>query len=69
METRNCKVVALLRICRVRRKVTETVSENHIISTFDEMEKASDIFNILLQVLDDGRLTDNKGHTISFRIR
>ena len=35
---------------------------------FDEIEKAHpDVFNILLQVLDDGRLTDNKGHTIDFR--
>ena len=35
---------------------------------FDEVEKAhSDIFNILLQVLDDGRLTDGQGRTIDFR--
>ncbi len=34
----------------------------------DEIEKAHpDIFNILLQVLDDGRLTDNKGRTVNFR--
>ena len=34
----------------------------------DEIEKAhSDVFNILLQVLDDGRLTDNKGRTVDFR--
>ncbi|ACF12898.1 ATPase AAA-2 domain protein [Chloroherpeton thalassium ATCC 35110] len=34
----------------------------------DEIEKAHpDVFNILLQVLDDGRLTDNKGHTVNFR--
>ncbi|MDD4644995.1 MAG: AAA family ATPase, partial [Bacteroidales bacterium] len=34
----------------------------------DEIEKAHpDVFNILLQVLDDGRLTDNKGRTVSFR--
>src|SRR5690606_21833105 len=33
----------------------------------DEMEKAHrDVFNILLQVLDDGRLTDNQGHTVDF---
>src|SRR5665811_1880664 len=33
----------------------------------DEIEKAhSDVFNILLQVLDDGRLTDNKGVTVDF---
>ena len=35
---------------------------------FDEIEKAhSDVFNILLQVLDDGRLTDGQGRTIDFR--
>jgi ATP-dependent Clp protease ATP-binding subunit ClpB len=34
----------------------------------DEIEKAHpDVFNILLQVLDDGRLTDNKGRTVNFR--
>lgn len=35
---------------------------------FDEIEKAhTDVFNILLQMLDDGRLTDNKGRTIDFK--
>ncbi len=35
---------------------------------FDEIEKAHpDVFNILLQVLDDGRLTDSHGHTVDFR--
>jgi ATP-dependent Clp protease ATP-binding subunit ClpB len=35
---------------------------------FDEIEKAhSDVFNVLLQVLDDGRLTDGQGHTVDFR--
>jgi ATP-dependent Clp protease ATP-binding subunit ClpB len=35
---------------------------------FDEIEKAHpDIFNVLLQVLDDGRLTDGQGHTVDFR--
>jgi ATP-dependent Clp protease ATP-binding subunit ClpB len=35
---------------------------------FDEVEKAhNDVFNILLQVLDDGRLTDGQGHTVDFR--
>ena len=34
----------------------------------DEIEKAHpDVFNILLQILDDGRLTDNQGHTVSFK--
>ena len=35
---------------------------------FDEVEKAhNDVFNILLQVLDDGRLTDGQGHTVNFQ--
>jgi ATP-dependent Clp protease ATP-binding subunit ClpB len=35
---------------------------------FDEVEKAhTDVFNILLQVLDDGRLTDSQGHTVDFK--
>ena len=35
---------------------------------FDEIEKAHpDVFNLLLQVLDDGRLTDNKGHVVNFK--
>ncbi|GFH10898.1 uncharacterized protein HaLaN_06298, partial [Haematococcus lacustris] len=35
---------------------------------FDEIEKAHvDVFNVLLQVLDDGRVTDTQGHTVSFK--
>ena len=35
---------------------------------FDEIEKAHrDVFNVLLQVLDDGRLTDGQGRTVSFK--
>ena len=35
---------------------------------FDEIEKAhSDVFNILLQILEDGRLTDSQGRTVDFR--
>ncbi|MDZ4907244.1 AAA family ATPase, partial [Clostridium perfringens] len=35
---------------------------------FDEIEKAhEDVFNIFLQILDDGRLTDNKGKTVDFK--
>ncbi len=35
---------------------------------FDEMEKAHpDVFNILLQILDDGRVTDSQGRTVDFR--
>jgi len=50
-------------------KLTEAVRRRpYSVVLFDEVEKAHpDIFNILLQILDDGRLTDNKGHTISFK--
>ena len=35
---------------------------------FDEIEKAHpDVFNVLLQILDDGRLTDGQGRTVDFR--
>merc|ERR1719482_2693639 len=35
---------------------------------FDEMEKAHpDVFNVMLQLLDDGRLTDSKGNSVNFR--
>lgn len=50
-------------------QLTEAVRRHpYSVVLFDEIEKAHlDVFNILLQVLDDGRLTDNKGHTISFK--
>ena len=50
-------------------KLTESVRRKpYSVVLFDEVEKAHpDIFNILLQILDDGRLTDNKGRTISFK--
>ncbi len=50
-------------------KLTEAVRRKpYSVVLFDEVEKANpDIFNILLQILDDGRLTDNKGHVISFK--
>lgn len=49
-------------------QLTEKVKRNpYSIILFDEIEKAhADVFNILLQVLDDGRLTDAQGNTISF---
>ena len=35
---------------------------------FDEIEKAHpDVFNVLLQIMDDGRLTDSKGRTVDFK--
>ena len=50
-------------------QLTEAVRRNPFsVVLFDEIEKAHpEVFNILLQVLDDGRLTDNRGHTIDFR--
>lgn len=49
-------------------QLTERVKRNpYSIILFDEIEKAhNDVFNILLQVLDDGRLTDAQGNTVSF---
>ena len=50
-------------------QLTEAVRRKpYSIVLFDEIEKAHpDVFNTLLQVLDDGRLTDSKGRTVSFR--
>lgn len=50
-------------------QLTEAVRRKpYSVVLFDEIEKAHpDVFNILLQVLDDGRLTDNKGRTVSFK--
>src|SRR5690606_16112448 len=49
--------------------LTERVRRNpYSIVLFDEIEKAHpDVFNLLLQVLDDGRLTDGQGRTVDFR--
>ena len=50
-------------------QLTEAVRRKpYSVVLFDEIEKAHpDIFNILLQVLDDGRLTDNQGRTVDFK--
>lgn len=50
-------------------RLTEAVRRKpYSIILFDEIEKAhSDIFNVLLQMLDEGRLTDRQGHTVDFR--
>lgn len=50
-------------------QLTEAVRRHpYSVILFDEIEKAHpDVFNILLQVLDDGRLTDNKGRTVNFK--
>ena len=50
-------------------QLTERVRTNpYCVILFDEIEKAHpDVFNLLLQILDDGRLTDSKGRTVSFK--
>jgi ATP-dependent Clp protease ATP-binding subunit ClpB len=50
-------------------QLTEAVRRRpHAVILFDEIEKAhSDVFNVLLQILDDGRLTDSQGRTVDFR--
>ena len=50
-------------------QLTEAVRRKpYAVVLFDEIEKAHpDVFNVLLQVLDDGRLTDNKGRTVNFK--
>ena len=50
-------------------QLTEAVRRRpHSVVLFDEIEKAhQDVFNVLLQILDDGRLTDSQGRTVDFR--
>ena len=50
-------------------QLTEAVRRNpYCIVLFDEIEKAhKDVFNILLQILDDGRITDSQGRTVDFK--
>ena len=52
-------------------QLTEAIRRKpYSVVLFDEIEKAHpDVFNILLQVLDDGRLTDNKGRLVNFKDR
>jgi ATP-dependent Clp protease ATP-binding subunit ClpB len=50
-------------------QLTEAVRRRpYCVILFDEIEKAhTDVFNVLLQVMDDGRLTDGQGHTVDFK--
>ena len=50
-------------------QLTEIIRKNpYSVILFDEVEKAHpDVLNILLQILDDGRLTDSKGHLVNFK--
>ena len=50
-------------------QLTEVIRRKpYAVILFDEIEKAHhDVFNVLLQVLDDGRLTDNQGHNVDFK--
>ncbi|MBI5084053.1 MAG: AAA family ATPase, partial [Acidobacteria bacterium] len=52
-------------------QLTEAVRRRpYAVILLDEIEKAhSDVFNVLLQVMDDGRLTDGQGRTVDFRLR
>ena len=56
-------------VTRKAAQLTEAVRRRpYQVVLFDEIEKAHpDVFNVLLQVLDDGRLTDGQGHTVDFR--
>ena len=50
------------------KEINSFVQPNRVIVLFDEIEKAHpDVFNILLQVLDDGHITDSKGRKVSFK--
>src|SRR6202011_4765896 len=50
-------------------QLTESVRRKpYCVVLFDEIEKAhNDVFNVLLQILDDGRLTDSRGRTVDFK--
>lgn len=50
-------------------QLSEQVRKNpYSVILFDEIEKAHpDVFNVLLQVLDDGRITDSQGRTVDFK--
>lgn len=50
-------------------QLTEAVRrKSYCVILFDEIEKAhTDVFNVLLQILDDGRLTDSQGHVVNFK--
>ena len=49
-------------------QLTEKVRRSPIRLSFDEIEKAHpDVFNLLLQILDDGRLTDSQGRVVDFK--
>lgn len=58
-----------IRGLRRRRTLTEAVRRKpYSVVLFDEIEKAHpDVFNVLLQVLDDGRITDSQGRTVNFK--
>jgi ATP-dependent Clp protease ATP-binding subunit ClpB len=55
--------------CEEGGQLTEAVRRKpYSVLLFDEIEKAHhDVFNVLLQILDDGRLTDNQGRTVDFK--
>ena len=66
---RRCSARLRLRGLRRGRALTEAVRRRpYRVILFDEIEKAHpDVWNVLLQILDDGRLTDGQGRTVDFR--
>ena len=63
------RLIGARRAWATRRYLTEAVRRRpYCVILLDEIEKAHpDVFNVLLQVLDDGRLTDGQGRTVDFR--
>ena len=58
------------RICRLRGRRSADRSgpaQAYSVILFDELEKHPDVFNVLLQILDDGRVTDSQGRTVDFK--
>ena len=54
----------MTKVVSLQRQYVETIFR----CSFDEVEKAHpDVFNVLLQVLDDGRITDSQGRTVDFK--
>ena len=63
------RMIGALRDMGEKRQLTEAVRRQpYSVILFDEIEKAHpDVFNVLLQILDDGRLTDSKGRVVDFK--
>ncbi|KAJ1441209.1 P-loop containing nucleoside triphosphate hydrolase [Sesbania bispinosa] len=68
-DAKNVLELSLKQATLLGGQLTEAVSHrSHAVVLFDEINKAhSDAFNLMLQILDDGRLTDGKGQTVDFK--